>query len=100
VALNNLQNYVQKDHPREHDNSNASQKRYVKARNYNKTTSNEKRRKIIIVGDSHARGCAQELQHYLGHGFAVQGFGKPGANLQTIVNPPTKTIPNSQKRMS
>jgi len=92
AALNNLQNHVQNHHPREHDNSNASQERYGRAPNYNKTTSDEKRRKIIIIGDSHTRGCAQELQHYLGHNFVVQGFVKPGANLQTIVNAPTKTI--------
>ena len=92
AALNNLQNHVQKHHPREHDNSNASQESYGRGPNYKKTTSDEKRRKIIIIGDSHTRGCAQELQHYLGHNFVVQGFVKPGANLQTIVNAPTKTI--------
>ena len=48
----------------------------------NKKTSDKKQNKIIIIGDSHARGCAQELQHKLGHAFQVQGFVKPGANLQ------------------
>ena len=42
AALNNLQNHVLKHHPREHDNSNASQERYGRAPNYNKTTSDEK----------------------------------------------------------
>jgi len=33
--------------------------------------------KIIILGESHARGCAQEVQHNLGHDFEVQGIVKP-----------------------
>ena len=98
VVLNKLQNHEQKHHPREHDNNNASQKRISRAPNDNKTTLDEKRRKIIIIGDSHARGCAQELQHNLGHGFIVQGIVKPGANLQTIVNAPTKTIAKLTKQ--
>jgi hypothetical protein len=55
MVLNNLQNHEQKHHPREHDNSNASQKRNGRAPNHNKTTLDKKRRKIIIIGDSHAR---------------------------------------------
>jgi len=36
---------------------------------YNKKTSNKKQNKIIILGDSHAKGCAQEVQHNLGRDF-------------------------------
>jgi len=53
---------------------------------YNKKTSNKKQNKIIILGDSHARGCAQEVQHNLGHDFEVQRIVKPGANTEIIVN--------------
>jgi len=53
---------------------------------YNKKTSNKKQNKIIILGDSHVRGCAQEVQHNLGHNFEVQGIVKPGANTEIIVN--------------
>lgn len=31
----------------------------------NKKTTDKKQNKIIITGDSHARGCAQEVQHNL-----------------------------------
>lgn len=93
---NNLQNHDQKHHPREQNNSNATQKRNGRAPK-NKTTTDEKRRKIIIIGDSNARGCAQEL-HQLGRGFVVQGFVKPGANLKSIVNAPTKTIAKLTKK--
>lgn len=65
---------------------------------YNKRASPKKRNRIIIMGDSHARGCAQELQHNLGKGFEVQGNVKPGANLQTIVNSPTEPIRKLTKK--
>jgi len=57
---------------------------------YKKKTSNKKQNKIIILGDSHARGCAQEVQHNLGHDFEVQGIVKPGANTEIIVNTSSK----------
>ena len=52
---------------------------------YNKKTSNKKQ-KIIILGESHARDCAQEVQHKLGRDFEVQGIVKLGANTEIIVN--------------
>jgi len=55
-------------------------------------TSSMKQNKIIIMGDSHTRGRAQEVQHNLGRGFEVHGFVKPGANSQMIVNTSTKTM--------
>jgi len=48
---------------------------------YNKKTSNKKENKIVILGDSHARGCAQEVQYNLGRDFEVQGIVKPGSNI-------------------
>ena len=54
--------------------------------------------KIIIIGDSHARGCAQELQHNLGQNSDVQGFVKPGATLQNIVNTSPETTGKLTKK--
>ena len=65
--------------------------------NYNKKTSNMIRSKIIILGDSHTRGCSQEVKHNLGHSIEVHGIVKPGANTETIVNT-SKTLENLQKR--
>ena len=53
---------------------------------YDKISTNKKPNKIIIIGDSHARGCAQLVQHNLGRDFEVQGTVKPGANTEIIVN--------------
>jgi hypothetical protein len=40
----------------------------------------------IILGDSHARGMANELQHRPGKSFDVQGTVKPGANIKEKTN--------------
>jgi len=58
-----------------------------------------KQNKIIIMGDSHARVCAHEVQYNLGCCFEVHGFVKLGANAQMIVNPSTKTMGKLKKRM-
>jgi hypothetical protein len=65
---------------------------------YNKKISAKKWNKIIILGDSHARGCAKEVQHNLGQHFEVQGIMKPGANLQMIVNTSTETMGKLTKK--
>jgi hypothetical protein len=57
---------------------------------------NKKQNKIIILGDSHARGCAQEVLHNLGRDFEVQGIMKPGANMEIIVN----TSPNITRKLT
>jgi lysophospholipase L1-like esterase len=44
------------------------------------------KQKIIIIGDSHARNSAAELQHTLGSTFTVSSFVKPRAKMGIIVN--------------
>jgi hypothetical protein len=58
--------------------------------NLNKRKVHKNPKRIIILGDSHARGCAQEAQHNLEHNFEVQGIVKPGADLEIILNTSTK----------
>jgi hypothetical protein len=53
-----------------------------------KKISNKKKNKVIIIGDSHARGCASEVQLNLDLTFETQGTVKPGAILQEIISPP------------
>jgi hypothetical protein len=45
-------------------------------------------RKVIMVGDSHARGCPEELIPHLKQNFQVCGCVKPEANIRAI----TKSI--------
>ena len=65
---------------------------------YKKKTSNKKQNKIIILGDSHATGCAQEVQHNPKHNSEVQGIVKPGANTEIIVNTSTKITSKLTKK--
>ena len=51
---------------------------------------------IIILGDNHARGCAQEVQHNPGRDFEVKERVKPGANTEIIVN----TSPNITSKLT
>lgn len=46
----------------------------------------KKRGNIIILGDSHANGCAQEIQHNLKNDYKIQGIVKPGASVQSVVS--------------
>ena len=41
--------------------------------------------KVVIIGDSHTRNSAAELQHTMGPDFAVTSFVKPGAGMEQIV---------------
>jgi hypothetical protein len=63
-----------------------------------KKTLNKKQNKLIILGDSHTRGCAQEVQHNVGHGFEVHGIVKPGSNAEIIVNASAKIIEKLTKK--
>ena len=36
-----------------------------------------KKHKAILIGDSHARGCAEKLSSYLGNAYEVTGMSAP-----------------------
>ena len=44
------------------------------------------KQKLIIIGDSHVRKCAAELQYNIGSTFAVSSFIKSGAGMENTVN--------------
>jgi len=52
----------------------------------NASKTKRMKQKIVIIGDSHARNSAAELQHCLGSTFIVSSFVKPGAGMKTIVD--------------
>jgi hypothetical protein len=49
-------------------------------------------KKITIIGDSHAKGCAAEIKHNFGRTFKVTGYVKPGMGLEEITNIARKEI--------
>jgi hypothetical protein len=42
------------------------------------------KQRVMIIGDSHARGCAGNMKHILGNNFKVQGVVKPGAGAEVL----------------
>jgi len=44
----------------------------------------EKKHNLIVIGDSHARGCTAEIKLNLDEGFEVQRFVTPGTGVSTI----------------
>ena len=50
------------------------------------------KQKIIIIGESHAKGCVAEVTHNLRRTFKVTGYMKPGVGLEEITNTARKEI--------
>jgi len=57
-----------------------------KRREYNSSPQQHKDHKIIIIGDSHARGAASNVQHNLDTTFGSSGFVSPGANMSGLTS--------------
>jgi hypothetical protein len=58
----------------------------------------KRKQKIIIIGDSHATGCAAEITHNLQGTCEVAGYGKPGSRLEEITNIVRKEIDKLTKK--
>jgi len=58
----------------------------------------EKKHKIIVIGDSHARGCAAEIKLNLDENFEVQGFVTPGTEVNTITTSAKSDIQHLSKQ--
>jgi hypothetical protein len=57
-----------------------------------KGTLEKKQHKVVVIGDSHARGCAAKLIENLGESFEVTGFVKPETGLEVITTMETEGI--------
>jgi hypothetical protein len=57
-----------------------------------------KSHKVIILGDSHAIGIANEIQCKLGKNFEILGIVKPGAKIKEIANSLDSTVRSYTKR--
>ena len=51
-----------------------------------------RRQRILLLGDSHARKCATDLQHNLGDDYEVTSFVKPGAAMEEIVSSSSESV--------
>jgi hypothetical protein len=54
-------------------------------KHHNVKSGNEKQ-KIIVLGDSYAKGLAGELKHMLNEEYKILGLVKPGSTLANMVN--------------
>jgi hypothetical protein len=63
-----------------------------------KKSSTRKVSKVIIMGDSHTRGMATELQHRLKDHFDVLGVVKPGPRIKELTNTLNSTISSLTKK--
>jgi hypothetical protein len=52
--------------------------------NNKKRVMKKKQSKVMVFGDSHAKGCAAELSHLLKKDFEVLGLVTPGAEIKHI----------------
>jgi hypothetical protein len=55
-------------------------------------------RKIVIVGDSHVRGCAANVKHFLGKTVTVTGYVNSVSNLQQLTMTVKNDITNLTKK--
>jgi hypothetical protein len=60
--------------------------------NRQKGTLKKKKHRVVVVGYSHARGCAVKLTENLGEFFEVTGFMKPGTGLEVVTTMETEGI--------
>jgi hypothetical protein len=62
--------------------SNRVQRERMK--NHKKGYVENKVRKVLILGDSHARGCSSEVKNKLNSEYEVSGFINPGSDMRNI----------------
>jgi len=70
--------HSESNHKMTNDKINVSKEQATQQRPNN--SQRERKHKIMIVGDSHARGSASNIKHNLNNDFDLNGFVKPGAD--------------------
>ena len=60
-------------------------------------SSTKHRARVVILGDSHLKGCTERIDCYLGDAFQTSGWIKPGAPAAEIVDEPTRDLVSLNK---
>ena len=60
--------------------------------------ANKKKHRIILIGDSHERGCSEKLVNHLGSSYNVLGISKPNADLKPITSTINMRLENLMKK--
>ena len=59
--------------------------------------ASQKQHKVVILGDSHARGCAAGVKHLLSSDFEVFGSINPGAGMKTMKDTASVKVQQTKK---
>ena len=91
VAQSSTNNYMNKEHRRIqhptiilHPRNTTEQPSSSHHEVHKKQKVVNKTHKVVIVGDSHARGCASEVKQKLNSEYEVVGFTNPGSSMKDI----------------
>ena len=76
---------IQEEPEASHNRNRTSEKALLRGGG-RKCPPNTKKRKMVIIGNSHARGYAAEISSGLGKDFEVTRTVMPGARLENIKN--------------
>jgi hypothetical protein len=72
----------------------------LKSREAKRKEAPQKRKQmLVVIGDSHARGCTTETNQNLGKTFEVTGYVSSGAGLEIITNTARKEIEGLTKKV-
>ena len=93
---NNLVNCVIKRNVRHGDEISANN--FLSTVNIRMQTSIKRSSKVVILGDSHLKGCTEKINNYLLDTFTITGWTKPGALAEEILDKPTMDLMNLNKR--
>jgi hypothetical protein len=66
--------------------------------NFRMHSSACRRSKVVILGDSHLKGCTERIDNHLGDKFRSTGWIKPGVLAEEILDKPTMDLVNLNKR--
>jgi hypothetical protein len=74
--------YGETNHKKSSEKNNVRTNTSIKLKN---RPQQRKKHRIVIICDSHARGCASNMKHTLNDDFGITGFVKPGATIDTLI---------------
>ena len=83
ALLDNLEETTKMSHS--HSHKETSEVIPIRNKNKKKSLPTIKKKKMVIIGDSHARGLATEISSSLDNNFEVTGTVIPGARLENII---------------
>jgi hypothetical protein len=65
---------------------------------FKRSAQQNQKRKIMIISNSHARGCASNMKHNLKDSYKTSGLMKPGASIDTLIASATADIEYSTNK--